>query len=170
MNEIKNTVVQNRSLKKSFFTFLICLLVGPPVAALYLMFLGFLYFLNSIFAGINSEMFEKVGLVGGSALQLLTLVMIGILSIPFSYVAGGIPAAIGGALMGAYCYFFGRPGFWVPLAILAVPCLIPFLNLLLHPDIEVSVLVTMGLMNLGLVIAAMASWFVVVKVQYSSTA
>jgi hypothetical protein len=101
--------------------------------------------------------------------RLLTMLVVGLVSIPVSYVYGAIPAAIGGALLAAYTYFRGRPPIWVPLAILAIPFLLPFLRVATSDRYDVEVIALLGIANLGLIFAAMVCWFVVVRSQFNGS-
>jgi hypothetical protein len=159
MSELVEIKTERSKLRTAVYTFLICFAVAPPVGAIYTIFLGFIFMIVGPLLGFNIPTTPNALPTG---MSFLMLTVIGFIGIPASYVYGGIPAAIGGILLGLYTYFFDRPPIWVPLAILAVPFLIPFFNVATSGKFDFQAIVFLGPINLGLVIAALVSWRVVV--------
>jgi hypothetical protein len=169
MNHIETRTNDRKNLKKSVFVFLTCLVVGPAAGAVYLNGLGFLYLTYATLMGIELNQLPgfNQNYDSNTGTAWLALFSIFVLSIPYSYILGGVPAAVGGFLLGSYCYFFGRPSFWVPIAIAAIFCPVLFYLPIKNWNLDADVLAKMAILVLGLLFAALASWFFVVRMHFA---
>lgn len=162
MTTIKDVGIGRSRLRTSIYTFLLCVLVGPPVGAVFILIMGIISFVAGPLFGFEVNQIQGMTTVEHAGMSLITILVVGLVGIPFSYIYGGIPAAIGGLMMGLYAYVWGRPPFWVPIAILAIPFLIPFLSVAISGKAVPRSIVVLGFANMGLVIAGLVSWWVVV--------
>jgi hypothetical protein len=142
-------------MKKASRAFMFCFVAGPPIGALCfsLLFVPAIPLLGT--TGLSS---------GPSSIQAILLYFL--LGIPFSYIIGCIPAAIGGMLLSGYCYIYGRPSFWVPLGILLVPVILPLFMTVMRQDASMETLIYMGMVGTVVSVPSLICWFYVSRFVY----
>jgi hypothetical protein len=119
-----------------------CLILGPPLGLLTLTFET--WFFNEKYPAVPD------GIAG-------TMMFFAIIGWPFAYLFGVIPAAIGGVLLTEYGKRFGRPPFWVPIAITLL--LIPFGMMICYRQISPNFENAFSIVGLLLGVPAFLCWF-----------